>query len=96
MAPQGYELDKSPAPNTVLIKVFIWWYVLSTRGRLQPDGRPTMTTTLTCTTRFFRGFATATGSPIAAKHRSKIYRVSIVHFARAFDVEARLLIVDQV
>ncbi|KAJ5644057.1 uncharacterized protein N7484_006564 [Penicillium longicatenatum] len=45
MAPQGYELDKSPAPNTVLIKVFIWW-----------------------------GFATATGSAIAAKDRSKIYR----------------------
>ncbi|KAJ5644568.1 hypothetical protein N7507_010579 [Penicillium longicatenatum] len=71
MAPQGYELDKSPAPNTVLIKVFIWRYVLSTRGRLQPDGRPTVTTTLTCATRFFRGFATATGSAIAAKDRSE-------------------------
>lgn len=84
MAPQGYELKKSPAPNTVLIKEFIWWYTLSTRGRLRPDGRPTVTTALTGTMRFFRGFATATGSSIAAKDR----------FAKTFDVEAHLLIVD--
>lgn len=76
MALQGYELEKeSPAPNTVLIKEFIWWYTLSTRGRLQPDGRPTVSTTLMCAMRFFRDFVTATGSAIAAKDRSETYRV---------------------
>ncbi|OQD85893.1 hypothetical protein PENANT_c009G10537 [Penicillium antarcticum] len=36
MALQVYELEKeSPASNTVLIKEFIWWYTLSTGGRLR-------------------------------------------------------------
>ena len=97
MAPQDYELQKdSPTPNIALIKEFIWWYTISTKGRLRPDGRPAVITTLTCAERFFRGFATATGNMVAEEDRLEIYRVSIVRFAKAFDVEAHILIVDQI
>ena len=97
MAPHVYELEKgSPVPNIVLIKEFIWWYTISTRGRLRPDGRPAVITTLTCAERFIRGFATATGNMVAEEDRLEIYRVSIVRFAKAFDVEAHFLIVDQI
>ncbi|CRL30225.1 unnamed protein product [Penicillium camemberti] len=75
MAPQDYELQKdSPTPNIALIKEFIWWYTISTKGRLRPDGRPAVITTLTCAERFFRGFATATGNMVAEEDRLEIYR----------------------
>lgn len=96
MAPQGYELEKgSPVPNIVLIKEFIWWYTISTRGRLRPDGRPAASTILTCAERFIRGFATATGNMVAEEDCLETYRVNIVRFAKAFDVESHFLIVDQ-
>ncbi|KAJ5456181.1 hypothetical protein N7530_011455 [Penicillium desertorum] len=75
-ASDGYELEKgSPVPEITLIKEFIRWYVHSTKGRLDPDGRPTVVTTMACAERFFGGFETATGNMIAEADRSEIYGV---------------------
>jgi hypothetical protein len=62
--------------------MFIWWYTISTRGRIRLDGRPTVVTTLACAERFFGGFETATGNVVAEKDRSETYRVSIVLLPR--------------
>lgn len=91
----GYVLEKGcPAPDITQIKGFIRWYTYSTKGRLSLDGRPTVITTLVCAERFFGGFETAIGNMIAIEDRSEIYGVSIVRFAKAFDVEANLITVD--
>ncbi|KAJ5456180.1 hypothetical protein N7530_011454 [Penicillium desertorum] len=75
IAPHDYKLQKgSPAPDIVLIKEFIFWYTLSTRGRLRPDGRPTVITTLACAERFFNGFEAATGNMVAEEDRLETYR----------------------
>lgn len=95
-ASDGYELEKgSPVPEITQIKEFIRWYVHSTKGRLDPDGRPTVVTTMACAERFFGGFETATGNMIAEADRSEIYGVSIVHSPKALGVQADPITVDQ-
>jgi hypothetical protein len=79
--PVHYKLEKgSSVPNITMIKEFILWYMYHTRptkGRLQPDGRPTVKATLVCAERVFSGLETATGNRVAAEDRSDVYRVSI-------------------
>ena len=95
-ASDGYELEKgSPVPEITQIKEFIRWYAHSTKGRLDPDGRPTVTTTLACAERFFGGFETATGNTVAEEDRSETYGVRIIRFAKALSVEADPITVDQ-
>lgn len=68
-----------------MIKEFLLWYMYHTRplkGRLQPDGRPTVKATLVCAKIFFSGFETTTGNIVVAEDRLKVYKISISKVAK--------------
>jgi hypothetical protein len=58
-----------------MIKEFIRWYIGSTLGRLNKDGRPTVRTVQACAERFFVGFEEATKSVISHDDRKEIKTV---------------------
>jgi hypothetical protein len=76
----GYELKRGcPAPDHVVIKDFIRFYVRSVQGdgRLSDTKLPTVRTTLACAERFFGGFEEATGSTIKKDDRDEVYSACI-------------------
>lgn len=45
--PKGYKVgEEHPAPSLQELKQLFRWYIASTKGKLDPQGRPTMKTTL--------------------------------------------------
>jgi hypothetical protein len=75
--PKGYKVGKEhPVPSLQELKQLFRWYIYSTKGRLDPEGRPTMKTTLIRAQEFVPGFALETGKPIAEEDAFELYRVS--------------------
>lgn len=80
-----YKLKRGcPAPDLVVIKDFIRFYVRSVQGdgRLSDTKLPTVRTTLACAERFFGGFEEATGSTITKDDREEVYSASISRFTK--------------
>ncbi|RHZ53912.1 uncharacterized protein CDV56_104401 [Aspergillus thermomutatus] len=72
--PKGYKVGKEhPVPTLEELKQLFRWYIDSTKGRLDPQGRPTMKTTLIRAQEFVPGFALETGKPIAQQDASELY-----------------------
>ncbi|CAG7932841.1 unnamed protein product [Penicillium olsonii] len=61
-----------PAPSHEMIKEFIRWYIGSTEGRLDENGRPTVRTVESCAERFFGGFEELTKTKIIPDDRKEI------------------------
>ncbi|KAI2741899.1 hypothetical protein DTO013E5_5321 [Penicillium roqueforti] len=72
----GFEYYKTsfgcPAPSHEMIKEFIRWYISSTEGRLNENGRPTVRTVQACAERFFGGFEELTKTKIIPDDRKEI------------------------
>ncbi|RJE17657.1 hypothetical protein PHISCL_10007 [Aspergillus sclerotialis] len=86
----GYELKRGcPAPDHVVIKDFIRFYVRSVRGsgRLSDTKLPTVRTTLACAERFFGGFEEATGSTIKKDDRDEVYSACLTEEGEIEDVK---------
>lgn len=60
-----------------MIKEFIRWYISSTEGRLNENGRPTVRTVQACAERFFGGFEELTKTKIIPDDRKEIKSVSL-------------------
>lgn len=60
-----------------MIKEFIRWYIGSTEGRLNENGRPTVRTVQACAERFFGGFEELTKTKIIPDDRKEIKSVSL-------------------
>ena len=75
--PEGYTVGEGhPAPTLKELKEFIRWLVESTKGKLAPNGRPTMHTILVRAQEFVPGFFLETGNEISSHDRSDLYHVS--------------------
>ncbi|KAH1913376.1 hypothetical protein KXV48_000659, partial [Aspergillus fumigatus] len=55
------------------LKELFRWYIDSTKGKLDPEGRPTMKTTLIRAQQFVPGFALETGKRIPEQDATELY-----------------------
>lgn len=75
--PVGYKVGKEhPVPTLDELKELFRWYIDSTKGKLDPEGRPTMKTTLIRAQQFVPGFALETGKRIPEQDATELYCVS--------------------
>ncbi|KAH1486714.1 hypothetical protein KXX06_004054, partial [Aspergillus fumigatus] len=72
--PVGYKVGKEhPVPTLDELKELFRWYIDSTKGKLDPEGRPTMKTTLIRAQQFVPGFALETGKRIPEQDATELY-----------------------
>lgn len=75
--PEGYKVGKEhPVPMLQELKDLFWWYIDSMKGTLNPEGRPTMKTTLIWAQQFVPGFALKTRKCIPEQDASELYCMS--------------------
>ena len=75
--PEGYKLGKGhPVPTLEELKEFFRWVIDSTKGRIAPNGRPTMSSMLVWAQEFVPGFPLVTGNEISSRDSADLYYVS--------------------
>ncbi|KAE8374256.1 hypothetical protein BDV26DRAFT_300336 [Aspergillus bertholletiae] len=71
---EGFRLEEGyPAPTLEELKQYMRWFIESTKGRLDPDGRPTMKSTLNHAENLVPGFSLETGNRIPERDAADVY-----------------------
>ncbi|KAI2844070.1 hypothetical protein CBS12448_9977 [Aspergillus niger] len=72
--PKGYKVgSEHRVPDLLELKEFIRWYIQSTKGKLDPNGLPTMKSVLVWAQQFVPGFYLETGKEIPYHDRRDLY-----------------------